>query len=1163
MAVNLDKDAYYRRVKRLYCNWKKGEDEFGKVDAVVVSVGVDEEIVYAKSTALQTWLFGYELTDTIMVFCDTKILFLASKKKVEFLKQVAVTKGNENANGVPPITLLTREKNESNKANFDKMMEAIKGSKEGKTVGVFSKDKFPGEYMKSWNDTITAEGLEKVDISAVVAYTMAVKEDGELALMKKAAAITSEVYSKFFKERVMEIVDADEVRGGAWWEGDGRSLVGEEGRSLKVRHSKLAESVEKAIEEEEVPGRRRHRPPDVLPAAIIQSGGNYSLKFSVVSDKNHMHFGAITCAMGIRYKSYCSNLVRTLMVDPPQEMQDNYNFLLLGSKEGKTVGVFSKDKFPGEYMKSWNDTITAEGLEKVDISAVVAYTMAVKEDGELALMKKAAAITSEVYSKFFKERVMEIVDADEVRGGAWWEGDGRSLVGEEGRSLKVRHSKLAESVEKAIEEKKFLGGADPSTVEMCYPPIIQSGGNYSLKFSVVSDKNHMHFGAITCAMGIRYKSYCSNLVRTLMVDPPQEMQDNYNFLLLVEEELLKELKHGSKISDAYNTVLEFAMGIEFREGSLVLNAKNQFKLKKGMVLSISLGLADLVNKDGKKEEQKKYALFIGDSIQINEATSHLVVLEEPATVLTPVKKKIKNVGIFLKNDDEEDEEEDADDAEELLGKGARSAALLADRTRNEMTAEEKRRAHQKELANQVNEEAKRRLTEQKGEQQIQKARKSNVSYKNGSQMPREKDIRDMKIFIDKKYETVVMPVFGIATPFHIATIKNISMSVEGDYTTYRASNLKAPGDPSVPSTNLQNAFRIIKEVQKRYKTREAEEKEKEGIVKQDSLVINLNRSNPKLKDLYIRPNIAQKRMQGSLEAHTNGFRFTSVRGDKVDILYNNIKHSIFQPCDGEMIIVLHFHLKNAIMFGKKRHTDVQFYTEVGEITTDLGKHQHMHDRDDLYAEQMEREMRHKLKSAFKNFIEKVETLTKEELEFEVPFRDLGFQGAPYRSTCLLQPTSSSLVNTTEWPPFVVTLDEVELVHFERVQFHLKNFDVVVVYKDYNKKVTMINAYTEGVQSLNWTKIMKTIVDDPEGFFEQGGWSFLDPESEGSGGEEDSESEMEDETFNPSADEEEAEGEDSDEDYDSETEDSAEYSASMGSEEESGKDWDELEEEARK
>lgn len=37
-----------------------------------------------------------------------------------------------------------------------------------------------------------------------------------------------------------------------------------------------------------------------------------------------------------------------------------------------------------------------------------------------------------------------------------------------------------------------------------------------------------------------------------------------------------------------------------------------------------------------------------------------------------------------------------------------------------MTAEEKRRTHQKELAAQLNEEAKRRLTEQKGEQQTMK-----------------------------------------------------------------------------------------------------------------------------------------------------------------------------------------------------------------------------------------------------------------------------------------------------------------------------------------------------------------------------------------------------------------------------------------------------------
>jgi len=59
----------------------------------------------------------------------------------------------------------------------------------------------------------------------------------------------------------------------------------------------------------------------------------------------------------------------------------------------------------------------------------------------------------------------------------------------------------------------------------------------------------------------------------------------------------------------------------------------------------------------------------------------------------------------------------------------------------------------------------------------------------------------------------------------------------------------------------------------------------------------------------MRPQISGRKCVGSLEAHQNGLRFMSNKGEILDIMYSNIKHAIYQPCDKTTMVLVHFHLK--------------------------------------------------------------------------------------------------------------------------------------------------------------------------------------------------------------------------------------------------------------
>jgi nucleosome binding factor SPN SPT16 subunit len=336
--------------------------------------------------------------------------------------------------------------------------------------------------------------------------------------------------------------------------------------------------------------------------------------------------------------------------------------------------------------------------------------------------------------------------------------------------------------------------------------------------------------------------------------------------------------------------------------------------------------------------------------------------------------------------------------------------------------------------------------------------------------------------------------------------------------------------------------------------------------------------------IFMRPALDGKRIPGGVEIHQNGLRYAHGAGStKIDILFSNMKHLFFQPSQHELIVIIHVHLKNPIMIGKKKAKDVQFVREATEMQFDeTGNRKRRHkfgDEEEFEQEQEERRRRAQLDKEFKNFAEKIaDAARNENVSVDVPYRELGFNGVPSRSSVLIQPTTDCLVQLTE-PPFTcLTLAEIEIVHLERVQFGLRNFDLVVVFKDYQRPPTHINTipvesldpvkdwldsvdipFTEGPLNLNWATIMKTVTSDPHQFFADGGWSFLATESDDDEGDpEDEESAFE------VSDSELAISDESSEESDFDANASDEMSAE-GSEDDfsEGEDWDVLEKKAAK
>ena len=778
----------------------------------------------------------------------------------------------------------------------------------------------------------------------------------------------------------------------------------------------------------------------------------------------------------------------------------------------------------------------------------------------------------------------------------------------------IKHIKISEEVKKMYEKENFKKkfkekyskyNINPQLLEVKYTPVIQSGGNYTLDCFKESDNNELSSDIIICKAFASYKDYNSQIIRTFMIDSNKAQQNQYKILLAAFDKMLILLKEGitkkSTLGDIYKEIKEFiisrdenltncvpeclgyGLGLEKVNNNLRITADSKVIIQKGMVIFIHLSLQNL------EIDNKNYMMQIGDTICIDDKGELINFTERSA-------KSLNEIHYELKNNSEDKDDNNSNINNNDYGPNVRVTRHMDKKIDDKLIDREKRKEHQIELLKEKNNDFKRRLEQGenffKEETTIKRRDFSNLKcYDNIKQFP--SDMKNGKIYLDQKHYTVFLPIFKNMVPFHIGLIKNTSKSEDSNYTILRINfvipisgneldSIKSPNPVFIREISykfkdanyVQNIMNKIKDMTKAYKAKEQEDKEREDIIEQEKIIVRKEK-RIFLSELGIKPPLSKK-SQGTLEAHVNGFRFINNKNERVDIIYKNIKHAFLQTCENEMMAFFHFHLINPILVGKKKVSDIQFYREIGTQADDLNMKGRNADYDEYEMEIKEQRRIDNMNKEFKKFAKNVEEL--EYIKFEMPIRELQFSGVPFKSNVTLYPTSNCIISLTESPFFVITLNEIEIMYFERVSQNLKNFDMAFVFKDFSRPIKKIYTipmecldmlktwaddnnilYGEGQYNMNWSNVMNAIKEDPKNFVEEGCWNFLVDNAEDD--EEDDDDENDDD---PEYQEEEEEDYSDDDDYDAEEEEE-----SIGEDEgddalsESGKSWDSMENDAKK
>lgn len=387
---------------------------------------------------------------------------------------------------------------------------------------------------------------------------------------------------------------------------------------------------------------------------------------------------------------------------------------------------------------------------------------------------------------------------------------------------KVKHRVLTDKVDSKLDDEKFWKNVklpsgqkfpsdfDPQQLDWIVGPAVYSGGKFDLKMQTEPSEDNLHPGVIIAGMALRYKSYSSHIARTYMVDPNKTQENNYKFLLALHGVVLKEIRDGVVAKDVYNKAVSYikskkpefekhflknvgyGTGLEVKDPTLILNAKNTRVLKDGMTLCISTGFADLENPQAQDKNSKVYSLIVTDTIRVTNTSDGTISFTGEAPT------DPDSATFFFRDDDEAQPAPKKEKKDSKVGavaaKNITSSRLRSGRGQQEKSEEDqqRRRAHQKQLAEKKQKEGLARYAESTGGQNGTEVKKFKrfESYKRDNQLPPK--VRDMGIVLDTKNSTIIVPVMGRPVPYHINTIKNASKSDEGEW-SYLRINFLSPG----------------------------------------------------------------------------------------------------------------------------------------------------------------------------------------------------------------------------------------------------------------------------------------------------------------------------------------------------------------------------------